>query len=106
MTNRLYVGNLAFHSTQDSLRDAFAACGQVVDVHLVSDRMTGQSRGFGFITMGSRAEAEHAIQTMNGAELDGRSLRVNEAEERANNGGGGGGGGRRDSGNRGRKPSY
>lgn len=103
MTNRLYVGNLAFHSTQDSLRDAFAACGQVVDVHLVADRMTGQSRGFAFITMGTRAEAEVAMQTMNGADLDGRALRVNEAEERTNGGGGGGGGGRRDSGNRGRK---
>ena len=94
MSNRLYVGNLSFHSTQDSLRDAFMTCGQVVDVHLVSDRMTGQSRGFGFVTMSSRAEAQHAMSTMNGAELDGRQLRVNEAEERSN------GGGRRDSGGR------
>jgi RNA recognition motif-containing protein len=100
MSNRLYVGNLAFHSTQDSLRDAFTGCGQVVDVHLVSDRMTGQSRGFGFVTMGSRAEAELALSTMNGAELDGRQLRVNEAEERTN-----GGGARRDSGGRGRRES-
>ena len=95
MGNRLYVGNLSFNSSQDSLRDAFAAHGDVVDVHLVADRMTGQSRGFGFVTMGSPAQAETAMQAMNGADLDGRSLRVNEAEERAGGGGGGrcGGGG-------------
>ena len=91
MGNRLYVGNLSFNSTQDMLRDAFAAHGEVVDVHLVADRMTGQSRGFGFVTMGSRSEAEGAMSAMNGADLDGRALRVNEAEERSAGGGGGGG---------------
>ena len=80
MGNRLYVGNLSFNSTQDTLREAFAAHGEVVDVHLVADRMTGQSRGFGFVTMGSRSEAEGAMSAMNGADLDGRALRVNEAE--------------------------
>ena len=94
MGNRLYVGNLSFSSTQDTLREAFTAHGEVVDVHLVSDRVTGQSRGFGFVTMGSRAEAEGAMAAMNGADLDGRALKVNEAEERAAGGGGGGGGGR------------
>ena len=94
MGNRLYVGNLSFNSTQDTLREAFAAHGEVVDVHLVADRMTGQSRGFGFVTMGSRSEAEGAMSAMNGADLDGRALRVNEAEERSGGGGGGGGGGR------------
>lgn len=98
MGNRLYVGNLSFSSTQDTLREAFSAHGSVVDVHLVSDRMTGQSRGFGFVTMGSRPEAENAIAAMNGVDLDGRALKVNEAEERAAGGGGagrrsGGGGG-------------
>jgi RNA recognition motif-containing protein len=97
MGNRLYVGNLSFHSTEQSLRDAFGAHGAVVDVHLVSDRVTGQSRGFGFVTMGSGDEAAGAIQAMNGADLDGRSLKVNEAEERSSSGGGGarrsGGGG-------------
>jgi RNA recognition motif-containing protein len=93
MGNRLYVGNLSFHATQDTLRDAFAAHGEVVDVHVVSDRTTGQSRGFGFVTMGSKSEADGAMQAMNGAELDGRALRVNEAEERSAGGGGGGGGG-------------
>ena len=95
MGNRLYVGNLSFGSTQDMLKDAFAAHGEVVDVHLVADRATGQSRGFGFVTMGTREQAESAMQAMNGADLDGRTLKVNEAEERSSGGGGGGGGGRR-----------
>ena len=67
--------------------------GEVTDVHAVSDRETGQSRGFAFVTMGSAQEAQKAIAEMNGAMLDGRTLRVNEAEERQNRGGGGGGGG-------------
>jgi RNA recognition motif-containing protein len=95
MGNRLYVGNLSFNSTQDMLKDAFAAHGEVVDVHLVADRATGQSRGFGFVTMGTREQAESAMQAMNGADLDGRTLKVNEAEERSSGGGGGGGGGGR-----------
>lgn len=90
MGNRLYVGNLSFGSSQDSLRDAFAAHGDVVDVHLVADRVTGQSRGFGFVTMGSRDQAESAMAAMNGSDLDGRALKVNEAEERPGGGGGGG----------------
>jgi len=103
MGNRLYVGNLSFNSTEDTLRQAFGTYGAVVDVHLVTDRMSGQSRGFGFVTMGSREEAESAMQGMNGADLDGRSLKVNEAEERSNSRGGGGqrgggGGGPRDGG--------
>jgi len=94
MGNRLYVGNLSFNSTADSLRQAFAAFGEVTDVHLVSDRETGRSRGFGFVTMGSSDAAKKAISEMNGALLDGRALKVNEAEERQGGGGGGGGGGR------------
>jgi RNA recognition motif-containing protein len=119
MSNRLYVGNLSFHSTEQSVRDAFSQFGSVSDVHLVTDRTTGQPRGFGFVTMSTAAEAQSAIQGMNGASLDGRPLRVNEAEERApragggggfggggggggGRGGGGGGGGGRDGGRRGR----
>jgi cold-inducible RNA-binding protein len=94
MGNRLYVGNLSFQSTTESVRTAFAAHGEVTDVQLVTDRETGQPRGFGFVTMGSADQAAKAIQAMNGATLDGRALRVNEAEERPNRGGGGGGGGR------------
>ncbi len=92
MGNRLYVGNLSFNATSESLRSAFAAHGEVTDVHLVKDRETGQSRGFGFVTMGNQSEATAAIAQMNGYQLDGRALRVNEAEERSAGGGGGGGG--------------
>jgi RNA recognition motif-containing protein len=114
MGNRLYVGNLSFQTSAETIRTAFEAMGEVTDVHAVSDRETGQSRGFAFVTMGSQQEAQRAISEMNGAMLDGRALRVNEAEERQNRGGfggggggggyggggGGGGGGRRDGGGR------
>jgi len=93
MGNRLYVGNLSYHATPDSLRAAFSECGEVTDVHIVQDRESGQSRGFGFVTMGTDAEAANAISSMNGFSLDGRALRVSEAEERQQRGGGGGGGG-------------
>jgi RNA recognition motif-containing protein len=82
MGNRLYVGNLSYDSNKESLRAAFSQFGEVTDVHIVTDRETGQSRGFGFVTMGSQTEADTAMQSMNGAEVDGRRLRVNEAEER------------------------
>src|SRR5690606_10323055 len=100
MGNRLYVGNLSFNTTTDSIREWFASCGTVTDVHVVMDRESGRSRGFAFVTMGTDAEAQKAIAETNGAMMDGRSLRVNEAEERTNRGGGGGfggggGGGRR-----------
>jgi RNA recognition motif-containing protein len=97
MGNRLYVGNLSYHATPESLRAAFAACGDVTDVHIVQDRDSGQSRGFGFVTMGTAQEAANAIANLDGSSLDGRALRVNEAEERQARGGGGGrsGGGRR-----------
>ena len=91
MSTRLYVGNLSFQSTVDSVRAAFQEAGEVSDVHVVTDRETGRSRGFAFVTMGSPAEAQRAIQQLNGALLDGRPLRVNEAEERPRGGGGGGG---------------
>ena len=94
MGNRLYVGNLSFQASNESVRAAFSQFGEITDVHVVSDRETGQSRGFGFVTMGSAAEAAKAIAEMNGALLDGRALKVNEAEERQSGGGGGGGGGR------------
>ena len=79
--SRLYVGNLAFHTTEDSLREAFAQCGDVTDVHLVLDRITGNSRGFAFVTMGTPEAARAAIEQLNGMNLDGRSLRVDEAQE-------------------------
>jgi RNA recognition motif-containing protein len=94
MGNRLYVGNLSFQASADTLREAFASCGEVTDVHIVQDRETGQSRGFAFVTMSTDAEARAAIERLDGSSLEGRALRVNEAEERQNRGGGGGGGGR------------
>ena len=93
MGNRLYVGNLSFNTDADAIRNAFAEFGEVSEVHLVSDRVTGQSRGFGFVTMGSAAAAMKAMERLNGAVLNGRALKVNEAEERQSRGGGGGGGG-------------
>jgi RNA recognition motif-containing protein len=95
MGNRLYVGNLSFHTTADALRESFAEFGEVTDVHVVTDRESGQSRGFAFVTMGTTQAASAAIAKMNGAQLEGRALRVNEAEERSQRGGGGGGGGGR-----------
>jgi RNA recognition motif-containing protein len=93
MSNRLYVGNLSFNTTDDSLRSAFAGFGEVTDAKVITDRETGRSRGFGFVTMASADQAKKAIEGMNGTPLDGRPLRVNEAEERSPRGGGGGGGG-------------
>ncbi|HTJ84296.1 MAG TPA: RNA-binding protein [Polyangiaceae bacterium] len=93
MGQRLYVGNLSFNSTAESIREAFSSIDEVTDVHLVTDRETGRSRGFAFVTMGTESAAKKAIEQMNGAMLEGRPLRVNEAEERQSRGGGGGGGG-------------
>jgi RNA recognition motif-containing protein len=92
---RLYVGNLSFQTTQDALRAAFEQNGRkVVEVKIVTDRDTGQPRGFAFVEMSSPAEAQAAIAAMDGQQLDGRALRVNEAQERSGGGGRGGGRGR------------
>jgi cold-inducible RNA-binding protein len=95
MGNRLYVGNLSFNTTQATIQDAFAAVGEVREVALPTDRETGRPRGFAFVTMGSESAANAAIQQMNGLMLDGRPIRVNEAQERPARGGGGDGGGHR-----------
>ena len=95
MGNRLYVGNLSFNTSSETLREAFAKYGEVTDVHLVTDRETGQPRGFGFVTMGTDAQAQAAIAGMNGSSLDGRELRINEAEARPGSGGRGGASGNR-----------
>src|SRR5512139_2265612 len=91
MNTRLYVGNLSFNTTADGVRTAFEQFGTVSDVHLVTDRETGRTRGFAFVTMGTPDEAAKAMQGMDGKTLDGRPLRVNEAEQRQQRGGGGGG---------------
>ena len=88
MGNRLYIGNLAFTTTTDSIRALFETMGQVDDVHVATDRDTGRSRGFAFVTMSSEADARRAIQELHGKDLDGRPLRVDEAAERAPRGGG------------------
>lgn len=90
MNNRLYVGNLSYDTTSDSLRACFAECGEVSDMHIVTDRETGRARGFAFVTMKTDEEASYAVTRVNGSMLDGRALRVNVAEERARGGGGGG----------------
>jgi RNA recognition motif-containing protein len=92
MGTRLYVGNLSFQTDENALTAAFGADGrQVVSVKIMVDRDTGRSRGFGFVEMASDQDAQAAIQAMNGTDLDGRKLRVNEAEPRPQGGGGGGG---------------
>lgn len=98
MNKRLYVGNLAYQTTEDVLASAFEQDGrQVSSVQVMTDRETGRSRGFAFVEMATEQDAQSAIEAMDGTEVDGRTLRVNEAEERRPRGGGGGydGGGRR-----------
>ncbi len=95
MNNRLFVGNLSFNTTEEALRDAFSAFGEIVDLKLVLDRDTGRSRGFAFVELATNEAANAAIEKMNGAMVDGRPLRVNIAEARRDGGGGGGGGGGR-----------
>lgn len=89
---RIYVGNLSYRTTDASLEAAFAAFGAVKSVSILQDRETGRSRGFGFVEMDNDGEAQAAIDGLNGTELDGRRLTVNEARPREGNGGGGRGG--------------
>jgi len=89
---RLYVGNLSFDSTEDDVRDAFSAFGEVTSTHMVTDRDTGRPRGFGFVEMADSEQADAAIAGLNGTNLGGRDLTVNEARPRPERGGGGGGG--------------
>ncbi len=92
MGTKLYVGNLNFTTTEDALRAAFAANGRTVrEVAIPSDRETGRPRGFAFVTMGSEGDAQAAIAALDGKDLDGRTLKVNEAQDRPQRSGGGGG---------------
>lgn len=94
MGAKLYVGNLSFQTTEDALRDAFAQGGRTVkSVQIMLDRETGRSRGFAFVEMSSPAEAQAAIDELDGQQIDGRPLRVNEAREKTEGGPRGGGGG-------------
>lgn len=97
MSMKLYVGNLAFQTSNEDLQQLFSQAGTVESASIVEDRDTGRSRGFGFVEMSSADEGKAAIEQFNGKEVNGRSLTVNEArprEDRGNRGGGGGGGGR------------
>ncbi|PKN23874.1 MAG: RNA-binding protein [Deltaproteobacteria bacterium HGW-Deltaproteobacteria-21] len=95
----IYVGNLSYTITEDDLRQAFEAFGQVTSASIIKDKFSGQSKGFGFVEMPSKEEATAAITALNGKEMKGRNLSVNEArprtDDRRQGGGGGGGGGRR-----------
>jgi RNA recognition motif-containing protein len=91
MGRKLYVGNLSFSVTQEMIETAFAAHGRVESVALMTDRDTGQSRGFGFVEMSSNAEASTAINALNGTDLGGRAMKVNEAKPQVKKSGGGGG---------------
>ncbi|MBE34896.1 MAG: RNA-binding protein [Opitutaceae bacterium] len=91
--SKLYVGNLSFKTTEDELRSHFGQFGSVTDVYVAMDRMTGRPRGFAFVTMGTAEEAQEAAEKINGSELDGRQLTVNEARPKEERPGGGFGGG-------------
>ncbi len=92
---RIYVGNLSYQVTDDELRQAFEAFGQVASANVIMDKFSGQSKGFGFVEMPSKEEAESAMRALNGKDLRGRALNVNEARPRPAGEGGGGGGPRR-----------
>ena len=105
MSNKLFVGNLSFNTTENDLNDAFAAFGSVTETNLMMDRETSRPRGFGFVTMSSAEEAQKAITGLNGKEIDGRALTVNVAKPREERPAGGrreGGGGYRGGSNRSR----
>jgi len=94
MSKKLFVGGLSWGTDDHGLRQAFEQFGEVTEAKVITDRDTGRSRGFGFVTFNEPADADTAIEQMNGSELDGRNLNVNEAQERRGGGGGGRGGGR------------
>src|SRR5580765_3424714 len=91
MSNKLFVGNIPFNTTENDLQDAFAAHGTVLEANLMMDRATGRPRGFAFVTMGTDEEAQKALNALNGASMDGRNLTVNVARPREAGSGGGGG---------------
>jgi cold-inducible RNA-binding protein len=92
MPKKLFTGGLSWHTNDDSLRRAFEVFGEVLEARVIVDRQTGRSRGFGFVTFAQAEDADRAMAEMDGAELDGRRIRVNEAETRRPQGGGSGGG--------------
>jgi RNA recognition motif-containing protein len=107
---KIYVGNMSYQTTEDGLRDLFSPHGEVEEVAIITDRDTGRPRGFAFVTMPEAGQANAAIEALNGTEVDGRTLNVNEARPRPAGGGGGGGrggyGGGRGGGGGGRRDRY
>jgi len=95
MSKKLFVGGLSWGTTDDGLHQAFSQFGEIVEAKVITDRETGRSRGFGFVTFANDDGATKAISEMDGTELDGRTIKVNEAEDKGPRGGGGGGGGGR-----------
>lgn len=95
MAKRLFIGNLSWDTTDEGLQAFFASAGTVTSAKVITDRYTGKKRGFGFVEMSTDEEADKAMKELNGQQLDGRPIVVNEARERENNGGGTGGGGSR-----------
>ncbi len=91
MGRKLYVGNLPYSANEDTLQETFSQCGTVDSVNVITDRDTGQSKGFAFIEMSSNSEAQKAIQELNGTSVEGREIKVNEAKPKAPRGQGGGG---------------
>jgi RNA recognition motif-containing protein len=91
MSNKLFVGGLSWNTTDEGLREAFSRFGEIIEAKVISDRETGRSRGFGFVTLADSAAAQNAIREMDGSSLDGRNIRVNEAQDNGRGGGGGGG---------------
>ncbi|MGD9587636.1 MAG: RNA recognition motif domain-containing protein [Pyrinomonadaceae bacterium] len=91
MSMKLYVGNLSFNTSNQDLNELFGSVGTVESTNIIEDRETGRSRGFGFVEMSSKEEGKSAIEQLNGKEVDGRELKVNEAKPQENRGGGGGG---------------
>ena len=108
MASKLYIGGLAYSTTSEGLREFFAQCGNVLSATVITDRFSGQSRGFGFVEMNSAEEAQNAISQLNGRELDGRRITVEISNPQAPRSGGGrpGGGGGRGPGGGGREGGY
>ena len=100
MASKLYIGGLAYSTTSDGLREFFTQCGTVTSATVITDRFSGQSRGFGFVEMGTAEEAQNAISQLNGRELDGRRITVEISNPQGSRPGGGGGGGGRPGGGR------
>ena len=101
MGKKLFVGGLSFNTTDDGLREGFARFGEITEAKVITDRDTGRSRGFGFVTFTDEQAAQKAIAELNGTEFDGRNIKVNEAEDKPRGGGRGGGGGYGGGGDRG-----